>query len=175
VIAFSVGEAELSAMNEFEVQKALKGHYAAWNYFQSVNTPINKRFVERWRAYTGDPSAVTTDPMEAHFIGFHMWIKAVEKAGTTQVDPVRKQMHGMRMQNLTGGMAEMLPNHHLTKPVLIGQIKMGGQFDIVSQTDLVKGDAWTDHLPMSAQLVSDWVDLKCGKYSLTSRRCVQFR
>jgi urea transport system substrate-binding protein len=139
VIAFSVGEAELSAMNEFEVQKALKGHYAAWNYFQSVNTPINKSFVERWRAYTGDPSAVTTDPMEAHFIGFHMWIKAVEKAGTTQVDPVRKQMHGMRMQNLTGGMAEMLPNHHLTKPVLIGQIKMGGSSILSRKRTLSKG------------------------------------
>lgn len=175
VIAFSVGEAELSAMDDFEVQQALEGHYAAWNYFQSVDTPINKRFVDRWRAYIGDPQAVTNDPMEAHFIGFNMWVKAVEKAGTTDVKAVRKHMHGLRMQNLTGGMAEMLPNHHLSKPVLIGRIKMGGQFDIVSQTDLVPGDAWTDHLPMSAQLVSDWVGLKCGKYNTLSKRCVQFR
>jgi urea transport system substrate-binding protein len=66
---------------------------------------------------------VTNDPMEAHYIGFNMWVNAVEAAGTTDVDAVRAAMYGQEFPNLTGGMAEMLPNHHLTKPVLIGEIR----------------------------------------------------
>ena len=89
---------------------------------------------------------VTNDPMEAHVIGFEMYVKAVEKAGTTDVNAVRKAMYGMKVPNLTGGIAEMLPNHHLSKPVLIGEILENGQFDIISQTKEVPGDAWTYHL-----------------------------
>jgi urea transport system substrate-binding protein len=82
-------------------------------------------------------------------------------------------MYGQTFPNLTGGMAEMLPNHHLTKPVLIGEITADGQFDIISQTDPVPGDAWTDFLPESAVLTSDWKDLGCGMYNTETKTCVQ--
>src|SRR5438445_1356054 len=82
VIAFSVGEEELAGLDT----KPLVGHLAAWSYFQSVDTPENRAFIAKWRAYTKNPKKVTNDPMEAHVIGFAMWVKAVEKAGTTNPD-----------------------------------------------------------------------------------------
>jgi urea transport system substrate-binding protein len=155
VVAFSVGEEELSGLDT----EPLEGHLAAWNYFMSADTPENEEFIAAWHEYTGDDTRVTNDPMEAHYIGFNMWVAAVEAAGTTDPDAVRAAMYGLQVPNLTGGMAEMLPNHHLTKPVLIGEIRADGQFDIISQTEPVPGDAWTDFLPESAVLVSDWPGL----------------
>jgi len=168
VVAFSVGEEELSGLDTTE----LVGHLAAWNYFQSADTPINAEFVKAWKAYAGE-NRVTNDPMEAHYIGFNMWVNAVTQAGTTDVDAVREKMWGQKFPNLTGGMAEMLPNHHLTKPVLIGEIRADGQFDIISQTKEVPGDAWTDYLPESAVLTSDWKDLGCGMFNTETKTCVQ--
>ena len=143
VVAFSVGEEELAGLDT----GPLEGHLAAWNYFQSADTPENEAFIAAWHAKTGDDTRVTNDPMEAHYIGFQMWVQAVEAAGTTDIDAVREAMYGLQVTNLTGGIAEMLPNHHLTKPVLIGEIRADGQFDIISQTEPVPGDAWTDFLP----------------------------
>jgi len=113
------------------------------------------------------------DPMEAHYIGFNMWVNAATQAGTTDVDAVRTAMYGQEFPNLTGGTAVMLPNHHLAKPVLIGEIQADGQFDIISQTTEVPGDAWTDFLPASAVLKSDWKDLGCGMYNVETETCVQ--
>lgn len=104
-----------------------------------------------------------------------MWVNAVKKIGTTDTDAVRQAMYGQKFPNLTGGMAEMLPNHHLSKPVLIGEINGLGQFDIIQKTSEVPGDAWTDFLPASAKLVSDWKDLGCGKYDTTTNTCVQIK
>jgi urea transport system substrate-binding protein len=104
-----------------------------------------------------------------------MWVNAVTDAGTTDVDAVRTAMYGQEFPNLTGGTAVMLPNHHLTKPVLIGEIQADGQFDIISQTDPVPGDAWTDFLPESAVLKSDWKDLGCGMYNTATSTCVQIK
>jgi urea transport system substrate-binding protein len=104
-----------------------------------------------------------------------MWVNAVTEAGTTDVDAVRTAMYGQKFPNLTGSTAEMLPNHHLTKPVLIGEIQADGQFDIISQTDPVAGDAWTDFLPESAVLESDWKDLECGMYNTETKTCVQIQ
>jgi urea transport system substrate-binding protein len=118
---------------------------------------------------------VTNDPMEAHYIGFNMWVNAVKEAGSTDVDKVREKMYGQKFPNLTGGMAEMLPNHHLAKPVLIGEIQEDGQFDIISQTKEVPGDAWTDYLPESKVLKSDWKDLGCGMYTTETKTCVQLK
>ncbi|MDA9973540.1 urea ABC transporter substrate-binding protein, partial [Alphaproteobacteria bacterium] len=137
VVAFSVGEEELSGLDT----KNLVGHLAAWNYFQSAESDLNTNFIKQWKNTMGN-KRVTNDPMEAHVIGFKMYVKAVEKAGTTDVDAVRKAMYGLKVPNLTGGVAEMLPNHHLSKPVLIGEIQEDGQFDIISQTKEVPGDAW---------------------------------
>ena len=168
VVAFSVGEEELSGLDTSN----LVGHLAAWNYFQSADVGANTEWVAAWKARMGD-ERVTNDPMEAHYIGFNMWVNAVEAAGSSEVDAVRAKMYGQKFPNLTGGMAEMLPNHHLSKPVLIGEIQADGQFDIISQTSEVPGDAWTDYLPESAVLVSDWPGLECGMYNTQTKSCVQ--
>ena len=169
VVAFSVGEEELSGLDTTN----LVGHLAAWNYFMSAETEVNAGFIEAWHGYIGDEKRVTNDPMEAHYIGFNMWVNAATKAGTTDVDAVRTAMYGQEFPNLTGGTAVMLPNHHLSKPVLIGEIQENGQFDIVSQTEPVSGDAWTDFLPESAVLKSDWKELGCGMYNTETETCVQ--
>ncbi|MBP1807267.1 urea ABC transporter substrate-binding protein [Rubellimicrobium aerolatum] len=169
VVAFSVGEEELSGLDTSN----LVGHLAAWNYFMSADTPENAAFIAAWHDYIGDEARVTNDPMEAHYIGFNMWVNAVTQAGTTDVDAVIDAMVGQKVPNLTGGVAEMLPNHHLTKPVLIGEITADGQFDIISQTEPVAGDAWTDFLPESAVLEADWQKLKCGMYNTETQTCVQ--
>ncbi|HEC91099.1 MAG TPA: urea ABC transporter substrate-binding protein [Alphaproteobacteria bacterium] len=153
VMAFSVGEEELAGLDT----RPLVGHLAAWNYFMSVDTPENKAFIKMWRAFIKDPKRVTNDPMEATYIGFNMWVQAVEQAGTTDVDAVRQAMYGQKVKNLTGGVAVMNTNHHLSKPVLIGEIQADGQFDVVWKTDgLVKGDAWSNYIPESAKLTADW-------------------
>ncbi|PDH62413.1 MAG: urea ABC transporter substrate-binding protein, partial [SAR116 cluster bacterium MED-G04] len=170
VVAFSVGEEELSGLDTTN----LVGHLAAWNYFQSAETDANTGFIAAWKAKMGD-ERVTNDPMEAHYIGFNMWAQAVAAAGSTDVDKVRDAMYGQTFPNLTGGMAEMLPNHHLSKPVLIGEIQADGQFDIISQTTEVPGDAWTDFLPESKVLVSDWKGLGCGMYNTETKTCVQIK
>jgi urea transport system substrate-binding protein len=168
VVAFSVGEEELAGIDT----KPLVGHLAAWNYFQSVKNPVNDAFIKSWQAFKKNPKAVTNDPMEAHVIGFNMWIKAIEKAKSVAPDAVIEALPGIEAPNLTGGISKMLPNHHITKPVLIGEVRADGQFDVVWQTkDLVPGDAWTDHLPGSKDLEADWVTLKCGNYNTVLKRC----
>ena len=168
VVAFSVGEEELAGLDTSN----LVGHLAAWNYFQSVDTPVNAAFIASWKKFIGDEKRVTNDPMEAHYIGFNMWVKAVEKAGTTDPDAVIAALPGIETPNLTGGVSKMLPNHHITKPVLIGEILEDGQFDVVSKTDgLVPGDAWSNFLPGSKDLVSDWVEKKCGNFNSASGKC----
>ena len=169
VVAFSVGEEELAGIDT----KPLVGHLAAWNYFQSVDAEINTQFVKAWRAFIKDEKRVTNDPMEAHYIGFNMWVKAVEKAGTTDPDAVAEAMIGIVVPNLTGGYAAMMPNHHLTKPVLIGEVQEDGQFEIVWQTPgTVVGDAWSDYLPKSKDLISDWrKPLSCGNFNVKTGKC----
>ncbi|RAI30652.1 urea ABC transporter substrate-binding protein [Rhodoplanes elegans] len=168
VVAFSVGEEELAGIDT----KPLLGHLAAWNYFQSIDTPANKAFIEKWKAFTKNPKRVSNDPMEAHVVGFAMWVKAVEKAGTTDPDKVIDALPGTTAPNLTGGVSEMLPNHHITKPVFIGEIKDDGQFDVVWKTEgLVPGAAWSPYLEGSKDLTADWVKLKCGNYNTKTQKC----
>jgi len=153
VVAFSVGEEELAGLDT----KPLVGHLAAWNYFMSVETPENEAFIKKWHTFIEDEKRVTNDPMEAHYIGFNMWVQAVKQAGTTDVDAVRQAMYGQKVSNLTGGVSIMNSNHHLSKPVLIGEVQEDGQFETVWSTDgLVKGDAWSDYIPESAKLTADW-------------------
>jgi urea transport system substrate-binding protein len=153
VVAFSVGEEELAGLDT----KPLVGHLAAWNYFMSVDTQENTAFIKKWQTFIKSDKRVTNDPMEAHYIGFKMWVQAVQQAGTTDIDAVRQAMYGQKVKNLTGGVAVMNTNHHLSKPVLIGEIQEDGQFEIVSQTDdVVAGDAWSDFLPESAKLTANW-------------------
>ena len=168
VVAFSVGEEELSGLDT----KPLVGHLAAWNYFQSVSSPANKEFISKWKTYIKKPSRTTNDPMEAHYIGFNMWVKAVQKANTTDVEKVLAALPGTEVPNLTGGTAKLLPNHHITKPVYIGEVKADGQFNVVWKTPgVVAGDAWSDFLPGSRDTEADWVSLKCGNYNTKTKVC----
>ena len=169
VVAFSVGEEELSGIDT----GPLVGHLAAWNYFMSVDAEINDEFIESWLAFIKDDKRVTNDPMEAHYIGFKMWVEAVKKAGSTDPEAVQQSIIGVTVPNLSGGMATMMPNHHITKPVLIGEIQDDGQFDIVWQTSgTVVGDAWSDFLPGSKDITADWMPpLSCGNYNIKSGKC----
>ncbi|MCT7611212.1 urea ABC transporter substrate-binding protein [Aliarcobacter butzleri] len=169
VVAFSVGEEELSGIDT----KPLVGHLAAWNYFESVDTPENKKFIADWKKFIKDDKRVTNDPMEATYIGFNLWVKAVEKAGTTDVNAVSKAIIGLEVPNLTGGTAKMLKNHHLTKPVFIGEIQEDGQFETVFSTEKeIPGDAWSDFLPSSKDVISDWTaPINCGNYNTKTKKC----
>jgi len=170
VVAFSVGEEELSGIDT----KPLVGHLAAWNYFMSVDDAANEEFITAWHGFIKDDKRVTNDPMEAHKIGFDLWIKAVEKAGSTETDKVVEAIVGLETPNLTGGTAKMLPNHHITKPVLIGEIQDDGQFEVVWQTEAeVPGDAWSDYLEGSKDLKGDWTPpINCGNYNIKTEKCL---
>ncbi|PWI33319.1 urea ABC transporter substrate-binding protein [Vibrio albus] len=169
VVAFSVGEEELSGMDT----SPLVGHLAAWNYFMSDESDANDDFIEEWHKFIKDEDRVTNDPMEAHYIGFNMWVEAVKKAGTTDPEAVGDALIGISVPNLTGGYSSMMPNHHITKPVLIGEIQDDGQFQTVWKTSgLVAGDAWSDFLPGSKDLISDWRQpLSCGNYNVKTGKC----
>ena len=168
-MAFSVGEEELAGMDT----TSLVGHLAAWNYFESVDTPENAAFIKSWHEFIKNDKRTTNDPMEAAYLGFNLWVQAVTKAGTTDTDAVLKAIVGLEVPNLTGGIAKVLPNHHLTKPVLIGEIQADGQFDIVSQTDPVPGDAWSDVLPEDKGIEADWTDpvKGCGHLDTATKTC----
>ena len=169
VVAFSVGEEELSGLDT----KPLIGHLAAWNYFQSVQTRENDDFIAQWKKFIKDDKRVTNDPMEATYIGFKMWVQAVEKTGTTDVDAVAEAMLGLTTPNLTGGIAVMNRNHHLSKPVFIGEIQADGQIEVVWETHgTVIGDAWSDYLPSSKDLVADWAKpISCGNFNTKTAKC----
>ena len=169
VVAFSVGEEELTGIDT----KPLVGHLAAWNYFESVDCEANEEFIEAWHKYTGNENRVTNDPMEATYIGFNMWVKAVEKAGTTDSDAVQDALIGVAVPNLSGGTATMMPNHHITKPVLIGEIQDDGQFEVVDSTPTtVVADEWSDYLDGSKDLIADWrAPLKCGNFNVKTGKC----
>ena len=147
VVAFSVGEEELRGIDT----KPLVGHLAAWNYFQSVENPVNSEFVSKWKAYAkaknlpGADKAVTNDPMEATYFGIHMWAQAVEKAGTTDVDKVRTALYGQTFAAPSGYTLKMdESNHHLHKPVMIGEIQEDGQFSVVWETDgPIRAQPWS--------------------------------
>jgi len=160
VVAFSVGEEELRGIDT----KPLVGHLAAWNYFMSVDTKENKAFIKKWNAYVkknklpGGSKRVTNDPMEATYIGIKMWAQAVKQAGTTNVDAVRQAIGGQTVQSPSGFQITMdAKNHHLHKPVVIGEITEDGQFEVVWQTaGPIRADAWSPFIPDSKNKVADW-------------------
>jgi len=170
VVAFSVGEEELRGIDT----KPLVGQLAAWNYFMSIDTPENKAFIEKWMAYVkknnlpGGDKRVTNDPMEATYIGIKMWAHAVEQAKTTQVDAVRQAIGYQKVRAPSGFDIEMdAKNHHLHKPVFIGEVKADGQFHVVWKTDgPIRAQAWSPYIPDSAKKVADWTyPWVCGNCS----------
>ncbi len=160
VVAFSVGEEELRGIDT----KPLVGHLAAWNYFMSIDTPENKKFIADWKAYAKAknlPDAdkrVTNDPMEATYIGIKMWAGAVEQAGTTDVNAVRQAIGYQVVKSPAGFDTQMDgKNHHLHKPVFIGEIKEDGQFQVVWKTEgPIRAMPWSPYVPDSAKKVADW-------------------
>ncbi len=160
VVAFSVGEEELRGIDT----APLVGHLAAWNYFMSVETPENQAFVAKWDAFVkkhnlpGGDKRVTNDPMEATYIGVKMWAQAVEQAKTTEVNAVRQAVGNQVVRSPSGFDITMdAKNHHLHKPVLIGEVREDGQFDIVWNTDgPIRAQAWSPFIPDSAEKVADW-------------------
>jgi len=169
VVAFSVGEEELAGIDT----KPLVGHLAAWNYFESVKSPANTAFINAWHEFTKKPNRTTNDPMEAAYIGFNMWVKAVQKAGTTDQTKVIDAMIGVSVPNLTGGFSTMMPNHHITKPVLIGEVKADGQFNVVWQTPgTVVANEWSPYLEGSKDLIADWRHpMYCGNFNVVTGKC----
>ena len=168
VMAFSVGEEELAGIDT----KPLAGHLACWNYFESIDTPENKAFIKQWHDFTKNPKRTTNDPMEAHYIGFNMWVKAVEKTKDPSPDKVIEALPGIKQANLTGGTSEMLANHHITKPVFIGEIQDDGMFNVVWKSEkLVPGEPWSKYVDGSKDLKADWVGLKCGDYNTLTKKC----
>jgi urea transport system substrate-binding protein len=146
-VAFSVGEEELAGIDT----RPLVGHLAAWNYFMSVQSPANTTFLQMWRDYIKNPRRVTNDPMEATYTGFNMWAQAVAQARTTAVDAVRTAVIGQKFAAPAGYTEEMLPNHHLSKPVMIGEIQADGQFNIVWKTpNVVPAENWSPFIPENA-------------------------
>src|SRR6202047_535092 len=168
VVAFSVGEEELAGIDT----KPLVGHLAAWNYFESIKTPANEKFIKEWQAFTKNPNRVTNNTIEAHVIGFNMWIKAVEKVKSTDADKVIDALPATEPPTLPGGTSKILPTPHITKPVFIGEVQGDGQFNVVWKTPgLVAGDAWSKELEGSRDLIGDWVGKKCGNYNTKTNKC----
>lgn len=160
VVAFSVGEEELRGIDT----KPLEGHLAAWNYFMSIDTPENVAFIKEWKEYVaanklpdGD-KRVTNDPMEATYLGIKLWAQAVTQAGTTNIDAVRQAAGGQVIRSPSGFDITLDgKNHHLHKPVYIGEIKGDGQFNIVWKTSgPVRAEPWSKYVPDSKNKVADW-------------------
>jgi urea transport system substrate-binding protein len=146
-VAFSVGEEELAGIDT----RPLVGHLAAWNYFMSVRSPANTQFVSGWHRFIGNTRRVTNDPMEATLVGFKMWAQAVAAARTTAVDPVREAMYGQKVAAPCGYELEMHRNHHLSKPVMIGEVQADGQFNIVWRTQgPIVAENWSPFIPENA-------------------------
>ncbi len=147
VVAFSVGEEELRGVDT----KPLVGHLAAWNYFMSVKNPANDEFKKKWAAYAkakklpGADKPLTNDPMEATYIGVHMWAQAAAKAKSIETDKIIPAINGQTFKAPSGFTATMdAKNHHLHKPVLIGEIKADGQFNVVWKTKgPIKAQPWS--------------------------------
>ncbi len=160
VVAFSVGEEELRGIDT----TPLVGHLAAWNYFMSMENRVNREFIKMWKAHVkkhnlpGGDKRVTNDPMEAHSIGVKMWVQAVEQARTTDVDAVRQALAGQTVEGPSGYTITMdRKNHHLHKPVVIGEVNEDGQFDIVWETDgPIRAAPWSPYVPDSKTKIADW-------------------
>lgn len=149
VVAFSIGEEMLRNIDT----KPLVGQLAAWNYFMSVKNPVNDEWKKQWAAYSlenmlpGASKPLTDDPMEASRTGILMWKAAVEKAGTTDVDAVRKAMIGQSLNTPSGYLEVMGANHHLSKPVMIGEIKADGQFNVIYKTPTaIPAKPWSQYI-----------------------------
>ena len=168
VVAFSVGEEELAGVDT----KPLLGHLAAWNYFQSINTPVNKEFIAKWKAFIKNPKRVTNDPMEAHVIGFAMWVEGGEEgrnhrsrqgdrrsAGHQGAEPDRRHV---------GNAAQ--PSHHQAGLHRRGARRRPVRRGVEDARPRSRATPGRRSLPGSKDLIGDWVKLKCGNYNTKTQQ-----
>ncbi|KGJ98464.1 ABC transporter substrate-binding protein [Thalassotalea sp. ND16A] len=169
IMAFSISENELSQIGS----ENLTGHLVAWNYVMDVSHPNNTAFIQRWQTFQNNKKAVTNDPIEAHYIGFELWLKAVNIAQTTESNRVIDALIGLKVTNLSGGEAQMLPNHHITKPFMVGRIEDSGKIKFIEQPSKnIPGDAWSDFILTSKYLIADWTKpVMCGRFNKISKQC----
>ena len=163
VMSYSIAESEIKDIGtEF-----LEGHYGAWNYMMSIDTPASKTFAENYKKFTKDSGAVVADPQESAYNMVYLWKAAVEKAGTFDDDKVREALVGIEF-DAPQGPVKVMPNHHLSQTVLIGEIGTDGQFKILESTDgPVAPQAWNQFEPSSKGFACDWTDAAKGeKYKL---------
>jgi len=151
--------------------KPLVGHLAAWNYFQSIKTLENEKFIKAWQAYTKNPKRVTNDPMEAHVIGFDMWVKAVEKAKSVDADKVIDALPGIEAKNLTAAPRRCFRT--ITSPSRSSSAKSKATASSTwcGRPGAGAGDAWSKELEGSKDLIGDWVGKKCGNYNTKTNKC----
>ena len=144
VMSLSIGEAEMPALAE----RNLNGHMVAWNYLQSIDTPENHAFIAEWRRFTGDSQAITNDPMEASWIGFHLWVQSVKAAGTTEPQAVRRALAGRTIRAPSGFDVRLDPdNQHLHKPSVIGRMDANNEIWPVKISDgLIAPEPWSGWL-----------------------------
>jgi urea transport system substrate-binding protein len=146
VLAFSIGEQEVAGIGS----AGMEGHLAAWTYFMSVDTPANQKFIRRWRQFTGNADAVTSDPMEAHQLGFRLWLRAVESAGSAKASAVRRAILDSQETSLTGTLLKLGANNHLDKQAYIGQITSGGRIRAIWKSPAaIPARPWSEFLPQS--------------------------
>jgi urea transport system substrate-binding protein len=159
-MSVSIAEEEVRAIGP----EILKGHYAAWNYFQTVDSEASKKFVDAFKAEYGD-DRVVNDPMEAAYVMVYLWKQAVEQAGTTDLEPVREAALGQTLE-APGGTYTLENNHHLSKVVRIGEVRDDGLFEIVYATDgPVVPIPWNQYVAETKGFACDWSDPeKGGKY-----------
>ena len=160
VMSVSIAEEEVKSIGA----EYLTGHYASWNYFMTVDSPANKKFVEAFKAKYGK-ERVTNDPMEAAYIMVYLWKLAVEKAKTTDIEAVRKAALGLTF-DAPEGKVTLENNHHLSKFVRIGEITADGQFKVVSESKTAeKPVPWNQYVAETKGYACDWSDpKKGGKY-----------
>ncbi len=129
-LSFSISEEELSSLSARQAQ----GDYAAWNYFQSIDLPENEDFVRRFRARFG-ADRILSDPMEAAYIGVHLWAQAVKSAGSDDVHAIRQAINDQHFNAPEGQVSIDPPTHHLSKFIRIGRITDQGRFEVVYCSD----------------------------------------
>lgn len=144
----SVAEEEIRGIGA----ENMAGHLVSWNYYQTTDTPENKAFVEKYKQKYGQ-NRVTDDPIEAAYIGVHLWAKAVEKAGSVDVDKVRQAAAGITFQAPEGLVTIDGDNQHIYKPVRIGKVNADGLIDEVWKTESpVKPDPYLKNYDWAAGL-----------------------
>ena len=162
IMSFSIAEEEIAAIGP----EYLEGTYAAWNFFQSLDTPASKEFTKNFKAKYGD-KRVTNDPAEAAYMMVYLWAAAAEKANSVDDNKVRESLIGVSFE-APEGKVTVMPNHHVEKRVLIGEVQKDGMFKILQDKGFVKPVAWNQYVPETKGYTCDWTQKRpdAGKFKM---------